>query len=99
MVAGSFAYFIVSTKPSPGLEGGPFVRMLQSDVPCARAAHRESSQHDSVRIDVVALADRFERFEDVRLTGPPISIIDASEYFDHDLLLIGGERLRRIVTE
>ena len=86
-------------KTRARFEGGPLVRMMQADVPGARAAHRKSTQYDTIRVDVVALPHGFQSLEDVRLAGPAIGVIGATKYLQDDVLLVGGKRLRRIVAE
>src|SRR5262245_31292737 len=72
--------------------------MMQADVPGTRTTHGETTKHDAIRMDAVALADGIQRFEDIRFTGPAVGIIGSAEHVELNEILLSGNRIRRIVS-
>ena len=84
--------------------------MMQTDVPGARASHREAAQHQPARIDrvVVTLSHprqpgpkRRQRFEQVGLPRPAIGVVAPPEQFElnsrqvfRGASAVGGDELR-----
>ena len=87
-----------AARPRPGADLGrrEAIRIVQRDVPRAFAAHREAAQQDALVVDLEALLDRRDAFENVRLARPvPAGAVDPAEQIHLDLPLVGHRHIAR----
>ena len=90
----------IAPRPGAGTDfgGNPAIGMVQRQVPCARSAEREPSQHEARVVDLESPLHGGRRLEHVDFAGPVIGVVSAREDFELELAGIpdaGGRGIGR----
>src|SRR5262245_22777651 len=80
-------------EAGPGAGRRPMARVVQAQVPGARAAHREAAEDVPAVVEraarsLVALQERMEYLPQVLLAGPTVGVVAPAEKVELDVVLV-----------